>query len=415
MTKPSEDKKTFSEENTDVIPDDFYKIIKDFIRDLLITFPEYKDTLDQDIKTIILSNNEFSKLTPEEYASLNIIFEHCKRVFPERFFDILYQNDKIFNEEEQITTEFLPNFIFKNIWHSNISDKTKETIWKYLQLLLFVVVKNVNKNSSFGDTAKLFEAINEDELKDKLSETIENVHKMFSNNFDENSSDEENDGEQNSEKKNNFNVEDLPDPKEIHEHITGMLDGKLGNLAKEIAAETAEDLNVNLEENATVNDVFEKLFKNPGKLMGLVQNVGSKLDKKIKSGEIKESELIEEAGQLMNKMKNIPGLGNIQNLMKQMNGGGGGKMNMGAFQSRMNQNLRQAKSKERMQEILKQRQQNMQKQQTNEIKKETNTTFDPSKLHHSKFSGDGNETVEKTPINKPTNKNNKKKKKKKNK
>ena len=102
----------------------------------------------------------------------------------------------------------------------------------------------------------------------------------------------------------NINLENMPDPTEIHEHITGMLDGKLGNLAKEIAAETAEDLNVNLEENATVNDVFEKLFKNPGKLMGLVQNVGSKLDKKIKSGEIKESELIQEASELMNKMKN---------------------------------------------------------------------------------------------------------------
>ena len=39
----------------------------------------------------------------------------------------------------------------------------------------------------------------------------------------------------------------------------------------------------------------------------------------------------------MNKMKNIPGLGNIQNMMNQMNGGQGGKMNMGAFQNKMNQ------------------------------------------------------------------------------
>ena len=45
----------------------------------------------------------------------------------------------------------------------------------------------------------------------------------------------------NNNNKQNFNVEDLPDPSEIHEHITGMLDGKLGNLAKEIAAETAEE------------------------------------------------------------------------------------------------------------------------------------------------------------------------------
>ena len=92
---------------------------------------------------------------------------------------------------------------------------------------------------------------------------------MFSESFNQEESDEDDsktNEESNNNNKQNFNVEDLPDPSEIHEHITGMLDGKLGSLAKEIAAET-EDLNVNLEENATVNDVFEKLFKNPGKLM----------------------------------------------------------------------------------------------------------------------------------------------------
>jgi len=97
------------------------------------------------------------------------------------------------------------------------------------------------------------------------------------------------------------NMENLPNPEEIHEHISGMLDGKLGNLAKEIAAETAEDLNMDMEAPANVNDIFEKLFKNPGKLMGLVQNVGNKLDTKLKSGELKESELIEEAQELMKK------------------------------------------------------------------------------------------------------------------
>jgi hypothetical protein len=423
MSSESSDFNEKQKDNLDLIPEDFYKILKDFIRDLLITFSEHRDNLDEDIKTVILSNNDYKNLEPNEYASLNIVFEHCKRVFPERFFDILYQNDKIFNESESIDTQFIPGFEFKKLWHSNISDKTKETIWKYLQLLLFVVVKNVNKNSSFGDTAKLFEAINEDELKEKLSETIENVHKMFSESFNQEESDEDDsktNEDSNNNNKQNFNVEDLPDPSEIHEHITGMLDGKLGNLAKEIAAETAEDLNVNLEENATVNDVFEKLFKNPGKLMGLVQNVGSKLDKKIKSGEIKESELIQEASELMNKMKNIPGLGNIQNMMNQMNGGRGGKMNMGAFQSKMNQNLRTAKSKERMQQILKQRQEQAQRVARENIKKQANSEtapelFDPTKLEHSKFTTNTGETVEKTPINKNQAKGNKKKKKKKNK
>ena len=55
----------------------------------------------------------------------------------------------------------------------------------------------------------------------------------------------------------------------LHEHITGMLDGKLGQLAREIAEETAEELDLDLNESSDVNDVYEKLFKNPTKLMGL--------------------------------------------------------------------------------------------------------------------------------------------------
>ena len=98
----------------------------------------------------------------------------------------------------------------------------------------------------------------------------------------------------------------------MHSHITGMLDGKLGRLAREIAEETAGELDLDLNENAGINDVYDKLFKNPTKLMGLVKNVGSKLDTKIKSGDIKESELMEEATELMKKMKDMPGMDNMK-------------------------------------------------------------------------------------------------------
>ena len=107
----------------------------------------------------------------------------------------------------------------------------------------------------------------------------------------------------------NFNMGNAND---IQDHITGMLEGKLGKLAKEIAEETAECFNMDMENVTDVKDVFQRLIKNPTKLMGLVKSVGDKLDTRIKSGEIKESELIAEASELMNKMKDMPGMGNIQ-------------------------------------------------------------------------------------------------------
>jgi hypothetical protein len=150
----------------------------------------------------------------------------------------------------------------------------------------------------------------------------------------------------------NFNMGDMPNANDIQDHITGMLEGKLGKLAKEIAEETAEGLNMDMENVTDVKDVFQRLIKNPTKLMGLVKSVGDKLDTRIKSGEIKESELIAEASELMNKMKDMPGMGNIQSMLNKMGmgnlGGMGGKVNTGAMEAQLNSRMKMAKMKERM-------------------------------------------------------------------
>ena len=152
-----------------------------------------------------------------------------------------------------------------------------------------------------------------------------------------------------------LNMEDIPKANDIHEHITGMLDGKLGKLAKEIAEETAQSINIDMENATDMKDVLGKLLKNPSKLMGLVQSVGSKLDDKMKSGEIKESELISEATEIMNKMKNMHGMSDIQAMLSKMGMAGmgglgnlGGKVNTSAMEAQLERKLKLAKQKERM-------------------------------------------------------------------
>jgi len=281
------------------ITEELVKVIYDLINDILFTFPEFKEGLNIDLHNI--------KETRDE-DSIQTVFEHIKIVFPERFFDILYKNEEMFVKDE-INTEFLPGIDFKDLWKTDISDNTKDTIWKYLQIILFSVIGKINSQDSFGDTAKLFEAINEDDLKNKLEEAMSNLQNMMDDSPIDVSG---------------INLDQLPKPDDIQGHISGLLDGKLGKLAKEIAAETAEELNIDAENATSVNEVFQNLFKNPGKLMSLVQNVGGKLDSKIKSGEIKESELMQEAGELLGKMKDMPGMGDIQSMLSKMGGGGGG-------------------------------------------------------------------------------------------
>ena len=332
------------------IPTEFKKIIVDMTKDILVSFPEQESNLHPELKNLVF---ELEPTTLEK--SLTFVFEYCRTVYPSKFFDILYQNVSIF---ESADSNFLPGINFKLLWTENISDKTRETIWKYLQLVLFTIISGISDGNSFGDTAKLFEAINENEFKAKLEESIAQMQTLFGDAKDKTDGAETEDGDAESEGKatdaegkSGINLDDLPDPSEIHEHVTNMMNGKLGKLAREIAEETAADLNINTENAESVGDVFKRLIRNPAKLLSLVKNVGSKLDEKIKTGDMKESELLEEASELMKKMKNMPGMGDIQSMLSKMGmnmGKGGGKVNVDAMQSNLNQKLKESKNRERL-------------------------------------------------------------------
>jgi len=335
LKESSEEQEEQSKENKSV---DYYKIFSEFINDILNTFPEYTQIVSR--WWTLESSDEETRARETE----NLI-NHCKRIFPERFFDILYKNEKMFGlDNNNINTEFLPGILFKHLWNLDISENTKEIIWKYLQLVLFSVIGNVHSDGDFKDTAKLFEFIDENELKQKLEETFSNMNDIFGNAF---SSD--------TEKSNTDASFNIPNVEEINEHINSMLGGKLGKLAMELAEETAnelsEDLGESLNEETDSKKVFEKLFKNPTKMMSIIKNIGSKLDEKIKSGEINESELMSEGAELLQKLKSTSGMGDIQKMFSQFNIPGlskGTKVNVNAMESQLNKNIKHAKMKERI-------------------------------------------------------------------
>lgn len=318
-----------------VVPDEFYKIINDFTNDIVITFPEYSGLVSR------WWNRPSDNLEESKKKESLFVFRHCVKLFPERFFDILYKNPDMFSQESELNTEFLPGIVFKQLWLCDISDSTRETIWKYLQLILFSVIGSVHNSSELGDTAKLFEAIDENELKSKLQETLEGMQNLFETNGTSSDETQSSDG---------INLEKMPDANQLHEHINSMMGGKLGKLAMELAEDTAKDLNIDMENTGDAKDVFQNLFKNPGKMMNMVKTIGSKIDEKIKSGELKESELMEEGMELLNKMKDMPGMGDMQKMFSQMGIPGlgkGAKINMGAMEAQLNKNMKNAKMKER--------------------------------------------------------------------
>ena len=316
-----------SETTSTVLPEGFVKVLRDFLGDVLNTFPEYKESLDDRLQAVLDGKTEGEQI--------DSLFVHCKEVYPERFFDLLYHNEDIFTNDD-INTNFLPGIDFSDAWAQDLSDNTRTVIWKYLQLIMFSVVTQENDSSNFGDTAKLFEAIDEEELKKKLEETMSQMAGIF-------------DGSGVEGMFSGKEGEDLPNPEDIHSHLSEMMEGKLGKLAAEITEQTLREMDPDLAGMTDVGDVFQKLFKNPGKLMAMVKKVGEALDAKLKSGEIKESELMEEAADFMAKMKDMPGMKNMQQMFGKMGmPTGGANVNMGAMQGKMRQNIRAAKQKERM-------------------------------------------------------------------
>lgn len=287
----------------------FNQVIDDFTKDLLTTFPELKERVD-DIST-----------------KKDECLQFCSDLYPKKFFDILYQNKDLFNED----CFLLPNINFSLLMKDDtVTDKTKETIWKYLQLILFSILDTIDNKDHFGDTSKLFEAINESDLHKKISETMESMKDFFVNDPDAS-------GESSGIK------DDFINPEKLKSHLDGLMDGKIGRLAKEIAEETAQSV-------GDQEEFMKNVMKNPSKIMSLVKDIGGKLENKIKNGEVKESELLEEATELIDKMKDIPG---IKEMMSKM--GMNGKMDFKGMANKMQQTMAQAKTKERLKKKMEER------------------------------------------------------------
>ena len=94
----------------------FSTSIHDFVKDLLTTYPELEENLDENL---IAARDQ--SLTNEMIVSIR---SFCATKFPERFFDILYQNEDMFSNED-VDLELLPSIDFKILWKSEISDNTK--------------------------------------------------------------------------------------------------------------------------------------------------------------------------------------------------------------------------------------------------------------------------------------------------
>tara|TARA_B110000483_G_scaffold142221_1_gene169938 strand:+ start:193 stop:1365 length:1173 start_codon:yes stop_codon:yes gene_type:complete len=323
------------------IPENFKQTIHDFTRDLNTTFPEY--------------TNYTSKWQNMDDHTCEELYKHCSTFYPPHFFDILYQNEDLYIEKNLF---FIPELDFALLFNcEDVSENTKQTIWKYLQLILFMVAGNIKDKSMFGDTANIFEGIEEDKLEEKLKDTMGDIQGFFSkmnidlsnvgldisdNLFEDMGEEPDISGD---------TPFTMPNMENIHNHLKSLFDGKIGKFAKELAEELTEEFSSLGGEQSNTSDLLKQMMKNPKKIMDLVKTIGEKIKQKMETGEISKEEMMGEASEILNKMKEMGGQKEFNKMFKNFAGGMGknSKINMSALQSMAKQEATRERMRSKIQ------------------------------------------------------------------
>ena len=258
-----------------------FSIFSSFIRDLSKTYPEIKNCLYRNYEDCITNTDKPIKDFPRLQKFLDLIQEHEKYITD--------KNSEFFDLE----IDLLEEISFKNLWSKNISGKTRETIWKYLQTFQII---NINLTSN----AQLQEALSQigsDTVMEVDKKTAKDLKKL---------------------KKLSKDVKaEIPSGEnELEDMLGGLMDSGIGSIAKEVAEQMdVEKMFGSVNENSNPMELMAQMM-NPEKMGSIFQNINSVMEKKVEAGELTQESLKAEAGGMMGKMGENE---MFKNMMGQMN------------------------------------------------------------------------------------------------
>jgi len=256
------------------------KIFKGFLNDLITVFPEHLELLNDTYQSIF----ELDKLVIED----NEIIKEFLQLVEDNSDDITNKNDSIFTDE----LFFVKGVSMKSIWDSDISDRTRTSIWNYLQSFCLLNI-TINSNDKINEVLKSIES--NEKVKDK--KTLKDMKKVQKIN------------------ENLKNDEEKLD-KDGMDGMDGILENTtIGNLAKEIT----KDLNIDGMDEEDMGQFF-----NPENMMNIFQKINSTLTEKIGNNEIDGNALLGEASNLMNGNDMMSNMMGMFSGMGKGGGGGGG-------------------------------------------------------------------------------------------
>ena len=256
-----------------------FSLFSDFIRDLSKVFPEIKSSLYRNYEGCLVEGDKCLKDFPKVKRFLELIDDYEKYIVDKNleFFDL--------------EVEFLEEIHFNRLWEKNISNKTRESIWKYLQTFQLI---SINLKSS--------EALNKVLEGDKIDKSdMKDLKKM----------------QKLSEEVQSKPNDSAEGENELDKMLGGLMDSGIGEIAKEVAGNLdVENIFGSVDENSNPMELMTQLM-NPEKMGSIFKNINSVMEQKMDSGELTKEDLKKEAEGMMGQMGNNP---MFKNMMQGMSG-----------------------------------------------------------------------------------------------
>ena len=268
-----------------------FSLFSDFIRDLSKVFPEIKNSLYRNYEDCLSDTTD-----------------KCLSDFPKvcRFLELIGDYEKYIVDKNleffDLEVEFLEEISFHKLWEKNISNKTRESIWKYLQTfqLISINIKSGEKLNSILD-----EVLNGSKMDKSTMKDLKNMKKL-SEEVQSKTTGGQTSGQEN----------------ELDDMLSGLMDSGIGDIAKEVAKNLdIESMFGSVDENSNPMELMAQLM-NPEKMSSIFNNINSVMEKKMENGELSKDDLKSEAEGMMGQMGSNP---MFKNMMEQMGAKEGAK------------------------------------------------------------------------------------------
>lgn len=240
-----------------------------FLKEIVTIIPEFSETVNNNYSDIL----ENSTLNDIKYVKeyMSAIEKHQS--------EISSKNDKLFKGEESVL--ILKDIDFRELWSKDLSDNTRENVWKYLQTLYVLGRKIITDDE---DVSQML-----DELNNSDRETLEKHQQEMM------------------EMINNMSqMKQDPDEAKPSPEVENLFNnGIISDIAKELTNELDLD-KMDMGNPKNMNEAFSNIMGGGGgnNFFNLISKVGEKIQNKVETGQINQGDLIKEAHKMMGGLKN---------------------------------------------------------------------------------------------------------------